>query len=150
MNSVIFKVVLKGNGNSEESSNKLLTLTFKNVLDKDIIRVPSHYISSLKSMSENRSNIISFQNLEEVITIGDFSKEYSLNYFIVVLFVLKTEEKKKGFLIANIKKIGDVLIGIWPFNEDIKDLDEDKIDEKFKDFIKNHDKYSSILIINPI
>jgi hypothetical protein len=105
-------------------------------------------------MSENFDNIINFQNLEEVITIGELKREYSINYYIVILFSMKSEQKRNGFLIANIKKIGDVLIGIWPFKEEIDHINEDHIDEdyinkKFNDFINNHGDYKNLVIINP-
>ena len=78
MNSVIFKVLLKGTEQDENKSVDSKVLSFKSILTEDIIKIPSHYISSLKSMSEHFDNIISFQNLEEVITIGELSREYSI------------------------------------------------------------------------
>ncbi len=149
MNLVIFKVLLKGTEQDENKSVDSKTLSFRSILTEDIIKIPSHYISSLKSMSENFENIITFQNLEEVIIIGELSREYSINYYIVILFSMKSEQKRNGFLIANIKKIGDALIGIWPFTEEIDNLDEDYINNKFNDFINNHDDYKNLVIINP-
>lgn len=149
MNSVIFKVLLKGTEQDENKSVDSKTLSFRSILTEDIIKIPSHYISSLKSMSENFENIITFQNLEEVIIIGELSREFSINYYIVILFSMKSEQKRNGFLIANIKKIGDALIGIWPFTEEIDRLDEDYIHKKFNDFINNHDDYKNLVIINP-
>jgi hypothetical protein len=149
MNSVIFKVLLKGTKQDENKSINSKILSFKSILTEDIIKIPSHYISSLKSMSENFENIISFQNLEEVITIGELTRGYSINYYIVILFSMKSEQKRTGFLIANIKKIGDALIGIWPFTEEIDHIDEDYINKQFDDFINNHDNYQNLVIINP-
>lgn len=149
MNSVIFKVLLKGTEQDETKSVDSMSLSFKSVLTEDIVKIPSHYISSLKSMSENFDNIINFQNLEEVITIGELTREYSINYYIVILYSMKSEQKRTGFLIANIKKIGDVLIGIWPFTEQIDYIDEDYINKKFNDFINNHGDYKNVVIINP-
>lgn len=149
MNSVIFKILLKGTRQDENESIDSKTLSFKSILTEDIIKIPSHYISTLKSMSENFDNIISFQNLEEVITIGELSREYSINYYLVILFSMKSEQKRRGFLIANIKKIGDALIGIWPFSEKTERFDEESINKKFNDFITNHDDYKNLVIINP-
>jgi hypothetical protein len=148
MSTVIFKVVLKGNEQDEIEAEGSTILTFNSTLSNEIIKIPSHFISSLKLMSERHTNIISFQNLEEVITIGDLSVDYSIKYYLVILFVTKSEEKRNGFLIANIKKIGDALIGIWPFTEKTATLTEDSIKQKFNDFINNHDKYKNLVIIN--
>jgi hypothetical protein len=149
MSQVIFKVILRGNELDESLQHDSMTLSFKNILNDNIIKIPSHYLSSIKAMSEKFDHIINFQNLEEVITIGDFSMEYTINYYIVILYSMKSEEKKKGYLIANIKKIGEVLIGIWPFTEEIATINEENIREKFNDFIKNYDKYRNLVIINP-
>ncbi|MEJ2294787.1 MAG: hypothetical protein P8Y23_08455 [Candidatus Lokiarchaeota archaeon] len=148
MSTVIFKVVLKGNKQDESEIDGSMTLSFKSTLSKEIIKIPSHFISSLKSMSEHYTNVISFQNLEEVITVGDLSMDYSINYYLVILFLMKSEEKRNGFLIANIKKIGDALIGIWPFTKETTILTEDYIKQKFNDFINNHDNYKNLVIIN--
>lgn len=149
MSSVIFKVVLKGNEQEERSPTDLFILTFKSIESSKIIKIPSHYISTLKSMSEDNKNIVSFQNIEEVIIIGDLSKEYTINYYLVLLFTKESESKRKGLLIANIKKLGDVLVGIWPFNEDINYLNEDYVNQKFKDLIENKENYKDLVIINP-
>ena len=149
MSSVIFKVVLKGNEQNEGSNTDSLTLTFKSILSSNIIKIPSHYISSLKSMSEHNEKIVSFQNLKEVIIIGELAKEYIINYYIVILYSMKSEDVKSGFLIANIKKVGDGLIGVWPFNEETEHLNENYINQKFNDFINHHDKYKNLVIINP-
>ena len=149
MSEVIFKVILKGNNLDENLQYTTTNLSFKNILNDNLIKIPSHYLSSIKTLSEKYDNIISFQNLEEVITIGDFPKDYTINYHIVILYTMKSEEKKRGFLIANIKKIGDVLIGIWPFNEDVNAINEENIHETLNDFIKNCDQYKNLVIINP-
>jgi hypothetical protein len=149
MDSVIFKVLLKGTGQDETIKADSKTLSFKSIITEDIIKIPSHYISSLKSMSENYENITTFQNLEEVITIGELTRGYSINYYIVILFSMRSEQKRTGYLIANIKKIGDALIGIWPFTEEIDHLDEDYINKQFNNFINNHDNYKNLVIINP-
>jgi len=149
MSSVIFKVVLKGNEQNEGSNTDSLTLTFKSILSSNIIKIPSHYISSLKSMSEHNENIVSFQNIKEVIVVGDLSRDFIINYYIVILYTMKSEDERSGFLIANIKKVGDGLVGIWPFNEETDSLNEDYINQKFNDFINHQDKYKNLVIINP-
>ena len=149
MSSVIFKVVLKGNEPVGGLTTDSLTLTFKSILYSNIIKVPSHYISSLKSMSEHNENIVSFQNIKEVIVVGDLSRDFIINYYIVILYTMKSEDERNGFLIANIKKVGDGLVGIWPFNEETDFLNEDYINQKFNDFINHQDKYKNLVIINP-
>lgn len=149
MSSVIFKVILKGNEQKESLSTDLFTLTFKSTISSNIIRIPSHYISILKSMSEENENIVNFQNIEEVIIIGDLSKDYSINYYLVLLFSMESENKRNGFLIANIKKVGDALVGIYPFDEEIENLSEDYVNRKFNDLINNREKLKNLVIINP-
>ena len=149
MSSVIFKVILKGNEQKESLSTDSFTLTFKSTISSNIIRIPSHYISILKSMSEENENIVNFQNIEEVIIIGDLSKDYSINYYLVLLFSMESENKRNGFLIANIKKVGDALVGIYPFDEEIENLSEDYVNRKFNDLINNREKLKNLVIINP-
>jgi len=149
MNSVVFKVVLKGNQQEENLSSESFTLTFKSMISSNIIKISSHYISRLKSMSEDNQKIVNFQNIEEVLTIGDLSKDYNINYYLVILFSMVSESKRNGFLIANIKKVGDVLVGIWPFNEEIEKINEDYVNQIFNDLINNREKFTNLVIINP-
>ena len=133
MSAVFFKVIFKGNESEEYFHSDLMTLSFKNLLDSTMIKIPSHYLSSLKTLTEKCENIISIQNLEEVIIIADFSEKLTINYYVAALFLMENKEEKKAFLIANIKKIGDVLVGIWPFFENIDYINEDSINKKFRD-----------------
>lgn len=150
MNSVIFKVVLKGNEQEDSVAAESITLTFKSVISPNFIKIPVNFISSLKTMNKNNKNIVNFQNIEEVITIGDISKEIIINYYLVILFSSKSKNERNGLLIANIKKVGDVLIGIWPFNEDTEFLNEDYMNQIFNDLTNNKENYKNIVIINPI
>ena len=36
----------------------------------------------------------------------------------MVLYTSLADGKKEGFLVGNLKKLGDILIGIWPFNQE--------------------------------
>ena len=115
MSTIFYKVIFKGlKGDSSES----YSLTFKNIIQEKPIHVPSQFFSSLKLLSQNQASIINFQNIREVVKIGDSDANYDFNYYIVVLYTSLSDGKKEGFLVGNLKKLGDILIGIWPFNQE--------------------------------
>ena len=116
----------------EESS---LSLTFNNVISDKYINM-TRYITSIRNLSETHENIINFQNIEEVIIMGANSHPLSFNYYIIILITHKNE-KKEGFLIGNTKKLGDLLIGSWPFNQDTIKTQPDKILKRFDEIINN-------------
>ena len=80
--------------------------------------------------------------------IGNPKVDYIYNYYLVLLFSTKLDEKKTGYLIGNIKKLGDIIIGVWPFNTQINDITGQKILETYNDIIKNPGNYSSICLIS--
>ncbi|MFX0076157.1 MAG: hypothetical protein ACFE96_11990 [Candidatus Hermodarchaeota archaeon] len=139
MSTIFYKVIFKGiKGESSES----YSLTFKNIIREKPIHIPSQFFSSLKSLSQKQTNVINFQNISEVVKIGDSSDKYDFNYYIVVLFTSLADGEKEGFLVGNLKKLGDILIGIWPFNKESNSLSSglifDKLNQltagiKFKD-----------------
>ncbi|UCC21024.1 MAG: hypothetical protein JSV62_07015 [Promethearchaeota archaeon] len=145
MNSVIYKVIFRA---QDEIENKNLTLSFKNLDFEKPISIPAKFIIELKKISENNNQIINFQNIEEVITVGNPIFKYSYNYYIVVLFTIKSDGKKVGFLIGNVKNIGDIIIGIWPFNIILKDIIEESVLDTCNDIIENPNKYSGICLIS--
>ena len=61
---------------------------------------------------------------------------------------MKLDEKKKGYLIGNVKKLGDISIGVWPFNTQLKNITHKTIIETYKDIIKNPNTYSSVCLIS--
>ena len=83
----------------------------------------------LKEISKDNKNVTSFQNISEVLEVG---KELTtlFNYF---------------YLIGNEKKKGDILIGTWPFDEE---LSNKEIIENINGLIKNINNYKDICIIN--
>lgn len=98
-------------------------------------------------MSDTHPSVINFQNIEEVLRIGEATLSYVYNYYIVVLYSIKPDQKKEGFLIGNVKKHGDILIGVWPFNENISSLASELILKKFDDLIRNPQDFDNICII---
>lgn len=144
MSGIIYKVIFKG---TESDQEELLTLTFNSIISDKPLNVSPHYISTIKRLSEKNQNIINFQNIEEVVKIGESSILYSYNYYIVILYTMKSNMKKEGLLIGNVKKFGDILIGIWPFNENVSSLTSDTIVKKL-DFLINHpQEFENICII---
>jgi len=144
MSDLIYKVIFKG---SKDSQEEILTLTFKSILRERPINIPSQYFSTIKKLSDTHPSVINFQNIEEVLRIGEATLSYVYNYYIVVLYSIKPDQKKEGFLIGNVKKHGDILIGVWPFNENISSLASELILKKFDDLIRNPQDFDNICII---
>lgn len=145
MDSIIFKVIFRAQAQFE---NKNLTLSFKHLAFENPLSIRAKSIIELKKLSETNQHIINFQNIEEVLIIGNPVDDLIYNYYLVILFSLKKDEKKTGYLIGNIKKLGDVIIGVWPFNSQLKDTTGKKILEIYNDIIENPHNYSNICLIS--
>lgn len=144
MSSVVYKVVFKG---TEEDGEDSFTLTFKEIFINEPIKVSPKHLSTLKRSSQTVQNIINFQNIEEVIRIGETKAELMITYYIVLLFITKLDNQKKGFLIGNAKGRGDILLGIWPFTQELEFSNSDKINKIFNDLIEKPEKFNKICLI---
>ncbi len=143
MSTIFYKVIFKGlKGDSSES----YSLTFKNIIQEKPIHIPSQFFSSLKLLSQKHTSVINFQNIGEVVKIGTSSANYEFNYYIVVLFSSLTDGKKEGFLVGNLKKLGDILIGIWPFNQESAPLSSELILKKLN-LLTEGIKFKDICVI---
>ncbi|MHA1479741.1 MAG: hypothetical protein ACTSPU_16235 [Promethearchaeota archaeon] len=128
MSTIFYKVIFKGiKGDSSES----YSLTFKNIVQDKLINISSQFFSSLK---------------REVVKIGDSSTNYDFNYYIVILYTSITDGKKEGFLVGNLKKLGDILIGIWPFNQENTHISSEHILNKL-DLLATSNKFKNICVI---
>ncbi len=143
MSAIFYKVIFKGIKEDESDSH---SLTFKSIISDKPINVPSQYFSSLKILSQKHQNVINFQNIREVIKSGDAAINYNINYYIVILYTSLSDEKKEGFLIGNVKKLGDILIGIWPFNQQYAQLTSEMILEKL-DALISSENFKNISVI---
>ena len=146
MNNVTYKVIFREKKiiNASEQS-----LTFANVISKNYLYLPSNFISSIKTMSEQNINVIYFQNISEVIIQGWEKDPPLFNYYLVILLITKKEEKKEGFLIGNIKKLkGDILIGVWPIIKELEDFKSKSIQRYFNDILANYEDFSKIVLIH--
>ncbi len=144
MNSVIYKVIFRAH---QQFETKNLTLSFKNIEFEKPLSIPLKFILELKKISEKNNHIINFQNIEEVLTIGNPTVDYPYNYYLVILYTSKSDTKKIGYLIGNVKNLGDIIIGVWPFNFHIKEITEDYVIKTCNDIIENPEKFSSICLI---
>jgi len=142
MSFIFYKVIFRGIGEMEESS---LSLTFNNIISDKYINM-THYITSIKNMSDLYENIINFQNIEEVIIMGANSHLLLFNYYIVIL-VTHIDEKKEGFLIGNTKKLGDLLLGSWPFSQNTIEKQSEKILKSLDEIISNYVNIKKISLI---
>lgn len=143
MSTIFYKVIFKGiKGDSSES----YSLTFKNIIQEKPIHIPSQFFSSLKLLSQKHTYVINFQNIGEVVKIGTSSANYEFNYYIVVLFTSLADGKKEGFLVGNLKKLGDILIGIWPFNQESAPLSSEIILKKLN-LLTEGIKFKDICVI---
>ena len=145
MDSIIYKVIFKA---IQQFENKNLTLNFRNLTFEKPITIPSTLILKLKNLSDKSDRIIFFQNIEEVIIVGNIKPKFDYNYYLVVLFTLKSNEEKRGYLIGNIKNVGDIIIGTWPFNQQETDLAPEIILKKSNDLLKNPENYTKICVIS--
>jgi len=144
MGFTIYKVVFKA---LEQSESKNLNLSFRSISSENPISIPARIIFELKRLSEERSDVINFQNIEEVLTIGNTSSKDTYNYYLVILFTNKSSGIKKGYLIGNLKNRGDILIGYWPFNKEDISSSPEIIYKEFSDIIKNPQDYKNLCLI---
>ncbi len=143
MNPVIYKVIFRA---LEQFENRNLTLSFKNLEFNNPISLPNRF-REFRDTSGSIGHVMNFQNIEEVLIIGNPSVEYSYNYYLVILCTSKEDGKKRGFLIGNVKNLGDIIIGVWPFNMHLNNLTRENVLNSFKDIIENPDKFNSICLI---
>jgi len=143
MSAIFSKVIFKGIKGDE---NESYSLTFKNIISDKPINIPSQYFSSLKILTQKHQNVINFQNIREVIKSGDVTINYNFNYYIVILYTYLSDGKKEGFLIGNVKNLGDILIGIWPFNQQYTQLTSEMILEKL-DVLISSENFRNICVI---
>lgn len=144
MDSIIYKVIF---GAHEQFEHKNLTLSFKSLDFKKPISIPARFTLELKKLSETNQNIISFQNIEEVLIIGTPTIQHNYNYYLVILYTHKSNREKIGYLIGNVKNFGDIIVGVWPFNRDLKNLSEDVVLESYNDIMQNPGDYNTICLI---
>jgi len=143
MDSIIYKVIFKA---IEQFENKNLTLSFKDLGAKNPITVPAKFILELKNLSEKKGKVVYFQNIEEVIIVGNDKTRYNFNYYLVILFISNGE--KQGYLIGNVKKLGDIIIGVWPFNQQLSKMTPETIHKNYSNITKNTDSFSKICLIS--
>ena len=141
---MIYKVIFKGN---EETEGNELALTFESGDFDKPLKIPTEFFFKLRKLGETHSSIIDFKNIEEVIEIGQVNSGSSYNYYLVILFTNKTSQIKEGYLIGNLKKLGDILIGVYPFNKNISDLSPELFSEKINNLLTNPNGYSNICLI---
>jgi hypothetical protein len=143
MSTIFYKVIFKG---IKEDSSESYSLTFKNIIQEKPIHIPSQFFSSLKLLSQKQPNVINFQNIREVVKIGASDANYDFNYYIVVLFTSLADGEKEGFLVGNLKKLGDILIGIWPFNKESAPISSEHILPKLN-LLTEGSKFKDISVI---
>ena len=144
MSLVNFKVIFNGSKDIEDEN---LTLTFKKIDSTKNLYISNAIISELKNLSEKNKNVVVFQNIDEVIEIGNVSSRKLYNYFYVLIYTHKSVALKEGFLIGNLKKKGDIIIGVWPFNKDITGFTPENFLKSINNLIKNPHEYSNISLI---
>lgn len=143
MSLIVYKVIF--NGTEEEKEG--LALAFKEFYSTESLSINQKYISALKNLSQSSQHIINFQNIREVIKIGENAIDIMINYYIVLLFIYKIDNSKMGFLIGNVKKKGDVLLGIWPFTKELKSLTTEKVERILNNLVSKPQNFSKICLI---
>jgi hypothetical protein len=145
MDSNIYKIIFKGLQNAE---SKKLTLSFKDIISDTPLKIPSQFILELKRLSEITQNIIYIQNIEQVLIIGNKKPIYSFNYYFLILYTYKKDGKREGFLVGNVKNWGDIVIGLWPFNERQIQAGSEQILDECHNIINNPQEYQNICLID--
>ena len=146
MNSIFYKVIFEG---TKEDSSDSYSLTFKDIFNTNQIQIPSQFFSTLRVVSQKESNVVHFQNIKEVIKIGNSSIKIEINYYIALLYTNLNDGKKEGFLVGNVKNMGDMLIGEWPYNEEDVSNSKDLYLHRL-DLLTNSSKFSNICVIYPL
>ena len=144
MSSKFFKVIFEG---SRKFESKKLILVFKGIIDKTI-NIPSHFIDNLKKIIRENSDFVFFQNINEVIKLGNQSSSGTFTNYSVILYIKKSTGYKEGLLIGEDKSVGERVIGIWPFNIESSKFSVKNIAVKCEDLVKKTQNYSSICLIN--
>ncbi len=143
MDSIIYKVIFKA---IDQFENRNLTLNFKDLNVKNPINIHAKLILEIKNLSAKNNRVVYFQNIEEVIVVGNIETKFSYNYYLVILFTSNGE--KKGHLIGNVKNLGDIIIGIWPFSQQLSNMTPKKIHEIHNNIITNPEDFSNICLIS--
>ena len=146
MSSIFYKVIFEG---TKEDSSDSYSLTFKDIFNTNQIQISSQFFSTLRVVSQKESNVVHFQNIKEVIKIGNSSIKIEINYYIALLYTNLNDGKKEGFLVGNVKNMGDMLIGEWPYNEENVSNSKDLYLHKL-DLLTNSSKFSNICVIYPL
>ncbi|MBY8980387.1 MAG: hypothetical protein KGD72_08360 [Candidatus Lokiarchaeota archaeon] len=146
MSSIFYKVIFEG---AKEDSSDSYSLTFKDIFSDNPIQIPSRFFTTLRVSNQKESNIVHFQNIKEVIKIGNPSIKIEINYYIAILYTNLNDGKKEGFLVGNIKNMGDILIGEWPYNEKNVSNSKDIYLQKLE-LLTNSSKFDNICVIYPL
>ena len=146
MSSIFYKVIFEG---IKEDSSDSYSLTFKDIFSVNQIQISSQFFTTLRVSSQKESNVVHFQNIKEVIKIGNPSSKIEINYYIAILYSNLNDGKKEGFLVGNVKNMGDILIGEWPYNEENVSNSEDLYLQKL-DLLTNSSKFDNICVIYPL
>jgi hypothetical protein len=146
MSSIFYKVIFEG---VKEDSSDSYSLIFKDIFSEKQEQISSQFFTTLRVSSQKESNVVHFQNIKEVIKIGNPSIKIDINYYIAILYTKVNDGKKEGFLVGNVKNMGDMLIGTWPYNEENVSNLKDHYLQKL-DLLTNSSKFSNICVIYPL
>jgi len=103
MSSIFYQVIFEG---VKEDSSDSYSLTFKDIFSDNQIQISSQFFTTLRVSSQKESNVVHFQNIKEVIKIGNPSSKIEINYYIAILYTNLNDGKKEGFLVGNVKNMG--------------------------------------------
>ncbi len=138
---MVYKIYFKG---LNEIDIDELKLTFKEIRRDNPIIIPHEFIEQLKNLSSKKKNIINIQNIDSVHKFNS-DDHTDLSNYVVILNIL--ENRKKGFLTGFKKKSGDILLGIWPFQNYQEDTENENFIEEYRHMVEENQKYEKICII---
>lgn len=145
-NRKFYKILFKGILDSEEN---ILNLTFEVLSLKEPVKIEPTSINKIKELAIKRENIFFFQNIKEVLQLGKDFQFSNCPYYFILLYKLKSNSMRKGILIGNVKSIGDVIIGIWPIEFNLKkSFNLNQLLSEINHMINNPDDFINITLIN--
>ena len=143
----IYKVFLKGMGNSDEQE---YDLTFFGLEQKMIpLEQFSSFLLAYNDLAQKKKTI-SISNVKEIIPLGKAEKRDFINFYVILFSQTKEGEmERSGILVGNHKVQGFCVIAIWPltalekFNHTISDFDV-----MLQKIVQHPENYSELILIS--
>ncbi len=130
----------------EQDKKKNLKLTFVSAREPYSSKIFTHFLENLKKKSEINQKVHHVKNIDYVKPVEGVQLNLNFHSFIVLLFQMKSNQERLGFLFGQNKENEIFLIGSWPFNH--KDpYTQEELNNLFEGMNNNLDAYTEIDLI---